>query len=137
MLSSDTPSGTTKRRRVLGVEDELSLQTSLSAFLTHHEFSTLRASSIDEALNALTGVHVDAVTLDIRIPDESGLKRSGMAILEAMRLMPTYEQVPVVILTGVTLSPEDEETAQRLGAVILYKPRPYSVVLQCLNELAG
>ncbi len=137
MSNLDAPSTIAQRPRVLVVEDEAAVQASLSVFLTQHGFSTLRASHVDDALSALSGVRVDAVTLDIRIPDESGLKRSGLSILEAMRLIPMYEQVPVVIFTGVELSPDDEEKARRLGAVILYKPQPYAAVLEYLNELSG
>jgi len=135
MINADAQ--TPDRRRVLVVEDEAAVQASLAAFLTHHGFSTLRAASVDEVLSALNGVRVDAVTLDIHIPDESGLNRSGFAVLQAMRLMPLYERVPVVIFTGIQLPSKDEDHARSLGAVIVQKPLSYKAVLDCLNELSA
>ena len=125
----------TQRRAVLVVEDEPTLQTTLSAFLTLNEFATFRASSVDEALKILGREHIDAVTLDIRLPDEQGMQRTGLTLLNFLRATPPYERLPVVIFTGVPLSPKDAQHARRLNAEVIYKPQPFGVLLASLARL--
>jgi DNA-binding response OmpR family regulator len=120
---------------VLVVEDDPSIQSTLCATLTLVGYGTLRAASVDAALEILASEHVDAVTLDVRLPDLKGLERSGLTILGLIRARAEYANVPVVIFTGVPLSPEDEALAQKQNAEILYKPQPYSVLIAHLNRL--
>ena len=60
------------RRTVLVVEDEPTLQTTLSKYLTLNRFKRLRAESVDDALASLERKHIDVVTLDIGLPDAQG-----------------------------------------------------------------
>jgi DNA-binding response OmpR family regulator len=124
-----------RRRCVLVVEDEELLQTTLSAFLTLNEFVTFRASDVDRALDILSRERIDAVTLDIRLPDPSGTKRNGFTILTFLRAHPVHAQLPVVIFTGMPLTLEEEELATRLRAEVIYKPDPYRLVVEGLTRM--
>ena len=122
-------------RVVLVAEDEPALQSSLSAFLTLNGFQTFKASEFEEALEILARERIDAVTLDIRVPDGSGMQRNGLTLLNALRNNPKYRKMPVVVFTGIPLSPEDEQHVQHLGAAVIYKPQSLSVILECLTRL--
>jgi DNA-binding response OmpR family regulator len=120
---------------VLVVEDDASVQTTLSATLTLLGFTPHHATSVDEALRILGQEHIDAVTLDIRLPDATGLHRSGLSLLAFLRATAEYANVPVIIFTGVPLSPEDAAMARKCNAEVFQKPQPYSVLINQLNRL--
>jgi len=127
---------TTERRpAVLVVEDEALLQSTLSAFLTLHHFTTFRASDVEEAEKILGRERIDAVTLDIKLPDARGTKRNGFTLLKSLRATPAHAHLPVVIFTGMPMTEEEEQLAKRLHAEIIYKPDPYRLVVEGLTRL--
>ena len=89
-------------------------------------FSPHPAQNVDEALAILENEHVDAVSLDMCMPDSKGLKRTGLSFLTILRAMPDRASLPAMIRTGMPLSIEDEDTARRLNAQVFYKPQSYS-----------
>ena len=119
---------------VLVVEDEQSVQTTLCATLTLMGFKTYHADTVDSALKILGTEHVDAVSLDFRLPDPKGLQQTGLSLLAFLRATAEYAHVPVLIFTGMPLSPEDEELVRRHDAHVFYKPQPYSVLIEHLNR---
>ena len=124
-----------RRPAVLVVEDEALLQATLSAFLTLHHFTTFRASDVDEAEKILGREQIDAVTLDIKLPDARGMKRNGFTLLESLRATPAHARLPVVIFTGMPMTEEEEQLAKRLHAEVIYKPDPYRLVVEGLTRL--
>jgi len=120
---------------VLVVEDELAVQTTLCATLTLMGFKAYPADTVENALKVLGREHVDAVCLDVRLPDPKGLERSGLTLLAFLRATAEYAHVPVLIFTGNPLSPDDEELARRNDAHVFYKPQRYSVLIEHLNRL--
>ena len=122
---------------VLVVEDEIPVQTTLCATLTLAGFTTRRADNVEDALNTLTSAHIDAVILDVRLPDPKGLQRTGLTVLAYLRTTTEYRQTPVVIFTGVPLSDEDDALVRRHDAQLFYKPRQYSVIIETLQKMLG
>jgi CheY-like chemotaxis protein len=51
---------------------------------------------------------VDAVSLDVRLPDPKGLERSGLTLLAYLRASTEHAHLPVLIFTGQPLSQEEE-----------------------------
>jgi len=119
---------------VLVLEDDPAVQATLCTLLAHAGFTAHHAVTVDDALAILRREHVDAVSLDVKVPDPQGLERSGLSLLTALRAMPGYAAVPAVIFTGMPLSCEEEDAAHRLNASVFYKPQPYSVLIQHLNQ---
>ena len=78
------------RAAILVVEDETSLRTTMCAALTLMGFMTHQAASVDEALKVLGGDHVDAIVLDVRLPDPTGLQTSGLHLLRFVRATPEH-----------------------------------------------
>jgi DNA-binding response OmpR family regulator len=124
----------TQLKTVLVVEDEPSVQTTLCATLSLMGFRPCHAGTIEAALQLLGTEHIDAVSLDVRLPDPSGLQRSGLSLLAFLRATAEYAQIPVMIFTGMPLSPEDEALVHRHDAQLFYKPQPYSRLIECLTR---
>jgi DNA-binding response OmpR family regulator len=117
------------------VEDEASLRTTMCASLTLMGFATYQADSVDAALRILGAEHVDAIVLDVRLPDSSGLQTSGLHLLRFVRATPEHAQIPVLIFTGIPLSRAEEETVRQHRGRVFYKPQPYRVLINELNEM--
>jgi DNA-binding response OmpR family regulator len=125
----------TSRAAILVVEDETSLRTTMCAALTVMGFITHQAESVDAALKILGAEHVDAIVLDVRLPDPTGLQQSGLHLLRYLRATPEHAHLPVLIFTGVPLSEADEELVRLHGGHVFYKPQRYMVLINQLNEL--
>jgi len=123
---------TRPRRTVLVVEDALTTRCILEQFFARAGCDVLQASDPESAMMRLKTTTVDAVILDLRLSDE----RSGLEVLEQMRLDERYDEVPVVVLTGVTeVDQAEDEVIQRHGAHLLYKRFGYREVVQRLEKI--
>jgi DNA-binding response OmpR family regulator len=120
------------RRTILVVEDALTTRCILEQFFARAGCDVLQASDPDAAMMRLKSTTVDAVILDLRLSED----RSGLEVLEQMRLDERYDEVPVVVLTGVSEVDEaEEETIQRHRAHLLYKRFGYREVVQRLEKI--
>jgi DNA-binding NtrC family response regulator len=122
---------------ILVVEDEPSVQTTFCATLTLMGFRTHHADTVDSALEILTREHIDAVSLDVRLPDPKGQDRSGLTLLAYLRSTDEYAHLPVLIFTGVPLSSEEEGLIQGHNAQVFYKPQRYTTLVDCLTRMLG
>jgi two-component system response regulator AtoC len=64
---------------LLVVEDEVHLRTALTALVEREGFSAVEASTLEEARKALTQSPIDAVLVDLTLPDGDGLELIGDA----------------------------------------------------------
>ena len=120
------------RRTILVVEDALTTRCILEQFFARAGCDVVQASDPESAMKRLKATSVDAVILDLRLSDE----RSGLEVLEQMRLDERYDDVPVVVLTGVTeVDQAEEEIIQRHRAHLLYKRFGYREVVQRLEKI--
>lgn len=123
---------TPPRRTILVVEDALTTRCILEQFFARAGCDVIQASDPDSAMKRLKSTSVDAVILDLRLSDE----RSGLEVLEQMRLDERYDDVPVVVLTGVTeVDQAEEEVIQRHRAHLLYKRFGYREVVERLEKI--
>ena len=120
------------RRTILVVEDALTTRCILEQFFARAGCDVVQASDPESAMKRLKSTSVDAVILDLRLSDE----RSGLEVLEQMRLDERYDDVPVVVLTGVTeVDQAEEEIIQRHRAHLLYKRFGYREVVERLEKI--
>ena len=123
---------TPPRRTILVVEDALTTRCILEQFFARAGCDVVQASDPESAMKRLKSTSVDAVILDLRLSDE----RSGLEVLEQMRLDERYDEVPVVVLTGVTeVDQAEEEVIQRHRAHLLYKRFGYREVVERLEKI--
>jgi DNA-binding response OmpR family regulator len=104
--------------RVLLVEDESDLASTLSRALDEAHFAVDVAADGDEAQFLLNEVRYDAVVLDLMVP-----KRTGWTLLQDLRR--SGAKTPVLILTALD-AVEDRVKALDLGADD-YLPKPFAI----------
>jgi DNA-binding NtrC family response regulator len=81
-------------RRILIVDDEVSLRASLARYLVGRGYEVVQAGSGEEAVRALQREKIACVLLDIGLPDQSGIDLvPGLLTLEPM--------LAILMLTGV------------------------------------
>ena len=122
------------RHAVLVVEDAISVRTMLAEFFMRHGYDVLHARHPDVALKRLSaaGTTVEAVILDICLDDH----RSGLEVLELIRLDERFVNLTVVVLTGLArLDLREIEIIRRNRAHLLYKQQGYKKVFERLGHL--
>jgi two-component system, OmpR family, KDP operon response regulator KdpE len=102
--------------RVLVVEDEGSILRSLSSVLRAAGYEAVGAETADQALQAAALRPPDAVLLDLRLPDASGL--------EVCRRLREWSEVPIVVVSA--LGDEGEKIAALDAGADDYVTKPYA-----------
>jgi DNA-binding response OmpR family regulator len=115
------------------VEDAIAVRNMLEDFLGLYGYDVLVASHPDTAFKRLkqSSAMLDAMILDIGLDDN----RSGIEVLEMMRLDDRFVDLPVVVLTGLSLTSEEEESIQRNRAHLLHKKEGYERVFNRLGQI--
>jgi CheY-like chemotaxis protein len=122
------------RRTVLVVEDALTVRNMLEDFFTMYGYDVLMASNPETAFKRLKESHavLDAMILDVALDDN----RSGLEVLELIRLDDRFAELTVVVLTGLpNLDPKSLELIKRNRAHLLYKQEGYERVFNKLDVI--
>jgi len=85
-----------KRKKILIIDDEQDILVYLSTFFTDNNFQVISAHDGKEGIQKALSENPDIITLDISMPEESGIK--------ALRELQNNEHtnnIPVIIITGV------------------------------------
>jgi len=132
-----TPISRAPQRRcptVLLVDDELLIRESLGRFLERAGYTVIAVADPDTAARHLRKSDIHAVILDIRLAGG----RSGLEVLERIRLDEASTDLPVIVLTGVYfLEPAEVALIHRHRADVFYKPEVGPRLVQHLGHLTG
>lgn len=85
------------RKRILIVDDEQDIRTYLSTLLEDQGFLTVQAKDGEEAMQELLRELPDAITLDISMPEKSGVK-----FFREIKTDDRWKNIPIIIVTGVS-----------------------------------
>ncbi|HEY9028909.1 MAG TPA: response regulator, partial [Burkholderiaceae bacterium] len=119
--------GAKKVKRVLVVEDDAEFAGVLYKLAHERRYRCLVASTATEALELATGFLPDAILLDVRLPDDSGL-----SVLQLLKDDPRTRHIPVHIVAGEDFS----EIALHMGAVgFAVKPATREELQQVFQRL--
>jgi len=103
-------------RRVLVVEDDPALRTSVANLLGKSDVEIKTAATVAEAL-ALLGQHsFDCIVTDLSLPDQSGYE-----LLETMARDEPYSIPPVIVYTGRSLDAQEEQRLRKYSKSIIIK----------------
>ena len=80
------------------VDDVSDITEMLSVLLTHAGYDVTTASSAQDAIALAREHHFDVVISDIGMPEMNGYE-----LAKALRLLPGYETVPMVAVTGYSM----------------------------------
>lgn len=117
-----------KELRVLLVDDDEGLRNIMCERLRKDGYDVICAADGTDAARVLSRMHVDAVLLDLLMPN-----RDGFTVLRDVRQMP--KAPPVIVMTG-SIAPNAEDEAVALGAkVFLRKPFELRQLLWELDSL--
>jgi DNA-binding NtrC family response regulator len=118
-----------KRGTVLLAEDDIGVRQALRREFVEYGFEVEEAQNIDEALDVMVSKSVDAVILDMKMPDET----AGLRLLRAaFHFDVARANVPIIVFTGYE-SYENCVAAVKAGAAD-YMPKGF-VGTNTLREL--
>ena len=84
-------------KRILIVDDEQDIRTYLSTLLEDQGYTTVRAKDGVEAMQQVQTEIPDLITLDISMPEKSGIK-----FFRDLKSDERWKKIPVIIVTGVS-----------------------------------
>jgi CheY-like chemotaxis protein len=87
----------TDKKKILIVDDEQDILTYLSTLLEDNGYATALAKDGEEALKQVEAVGPDLITLDVSMPEKSGIK-----LYREVKADDRWKQIPVIIVTGVS-----------------------------------
>jgi CheY-like chemotaxis protein len=85
------------RKTILVVEDEADETAYLGALFEDHGFAVISACNGQEGFEKAKSQHPDLITLDISMPEESGVR-----MFRDLQGDPATAAIPVIIITGIT-----------------------------------
>ena len=118
------------KTRILVVDDEPNNQRILNYTLNKAGYETITAGNGEAALGLLNENNGDLAILDVAMPG-----MDGITLLQHIRTMQKYENLPVIILTG---SGDDTERIRAEEAGVqsfLTKPASSKTILDTVNHL--
>jgi CheY-like chemotaxis protein len=118
---------------VLVLDDEESVRHALRLYLERHSYTAVEAATVEAAVESMRTTAFEAVILDVRLPGSE----SGLDALEALRRIPEFAPVPVLIVTGSVLTEQEEQQVTRQRAHVVYKPEGFKTVVNFLDQLTG
>ncbi len=84
-------------KRILIVDDEQDIRTYLSTLLEDQGYGTVQAKDGLEAMQQVQAGTPDLITLDISIPEKSGVK-----FFRDFKSDERWKKIPIIIVTGVS-----------------------------------
>jgi CheY-like chemotaxis protein len=102
---------------ILVIDDEEYIRRMIGFVLEGSGFEVIQAASTEDGLEIMRTYHPDVVTLDLMMPE-----RSGLDLLATKQADPQICDIPSIIITAVGIR-ADLEKARQLGAsATLNKP---------------
>lgn len=111
---------TGKGERILIVDDDLSILSSVSQYLQLEGFETASAASGKEGLEWMKQHRADIILLDVNMPEMNGFE-----VLETIRKDNKLQHIPVLLLTG-NVSEKDQLQGWHKGAAH-YVTKPFEM----------
>jgi DNA-binding response OmpR family regulator len=115
---------------ILVVDDDDVVMKTFERVLTVGGFHVVTAHSAREALAHLDAERPDAVILDVWMPLVNGL-----GFLYRLRALETHQHLPVLVVTGGSLTHEMLAELATLGATVRHKPIPATELLAATRRM--
>lgn len=114
-------------KRILIIDDEISIQESLAGILEDEGFSSMGVSSAEEGLEILESVNIDLVLLDIWLGDNM----DGMTALEKI-----HEQysMPIIMISGHGTIETAVQATHKGAFDFIEKPLSYDKIILAISN---
>ncbi len=116
-------------KKILIVDDEPSLVTYLETLLQDNGYETISATDGKVALEKLQREHPDLVTLDISMPEPSGIR-----LYRNLKDDPDLARIPVVVVTAVTGYGGDSEAFKKFLSTRKQVPPPEGFIAKPVDQ---
>jgi CheY-like chemotaxis protein len=117
-------------RLALVVDDVSDVTEMLSVLLTHAGYEVVTALSAHGALEAVRKQRFDVIISDIGMPEMNGYQ-----LAREIRMLPGYEKVPMVAVTGYSMFDDRERSLNAGFSAHLTKPIEPRVLLDLIERL--
>ena len=119
-------------KRILVVDDSVTMLQQLEVFLESHGFEVLKAMSAQAGLALVRNERLDLLIVDVNMPGMSGLE-----MLREVRAIPGYDKTPCFVLT--TESTKDLiSIGKEAGATAwIVKPFKQEIMLRGIHKVLG
>jgi len=115
------------------MDDEPFVRQAARRFLGGSGYSCVEAETVDAALEVLRTTPVVAAMLDMRLQDS----RTGLDVLNDLRSLPEFVDIPVMIVTGSILTETEIAAIAKLRGFVFFKPEGFSTIVNFLDRLTG
>ncbi len=121
------------KKQILIVDDEKDIRDVVRASLEEFAgWQTILAASGVEGLWIAKTEALDAILLDISMPDMSGFE-----LCEALQVDPATQKIPVIVLTAKVLPSDRQRLAELQVAGIITKPFKPLTIWRQVAEILG
>jgi two-component system CheB/CheR fusion protein len=117
-------------RSALVVDDVADVTELLSVLLSYAGYQVVTAASARAALEAARSQHFDVIISDIGMPEMNGYQ-----LARELRLLPGYETVPMVAVTGYSMFDDRQRSLNAGFNAHLTKPIIPKVLLDLIEQL--
>ena len=119
----------TRKKKILILDDEPSARTYLQALLDDNGYETSVACDGKEGIEKARKEKPDLVTLDISMPEESGVR-----FYRELKEDPEMAKTPVVIVTAVTGAGGDPEGFRKFISSRRHVPSPEGFISKPIDR---
>jgi len=109
------------KEKIIVIDDEFEILEVLKEALKEAGFNVFSALSADDALDILKTTAIDLMVTDINMPGKDGLQ-----LIEELRKIENYKNLPVIVLTGVKT--KDAVVKGKELGVVAYLIKPFNFV---------
>ena len=117
-----------KKKSVLAIDDD-AVQLRLFRNILHPAYDIWTVNSAANALNFLNNNQVDIILLDIAMPNITGFD-----FLYDIRKIPSYFEVPIIIISGKTGNEFFTEARNSSAFDVLSKPVDPDLLVQTIEK---
>ncbi|MCP3887625.1 MAG: sigma-54-dependent Fis family transcriptional regulator [Desulfobulbaceae bacterium] len=115
------------KKRILIIDDEISIQESLAGILEDEGFSAVTASSAEDGLELLENTNIDLVLLDIWL----GENMDGMTAIEKIR---EHHTMPIIMISGHGTIETAVQATKKGAFDFIEKPLSYDKIILAITN---
>lgn len=119
-----------QKRKILLVEDEVTLRDTIEEILDFNNFNVRTAFSGENALEILKDWHPDLIISDVMMP---GI--SGFDLIKAVKEIPVISQIPFIFLSAMVAEQEHKKGLDLGAEAFIAKPFKTIELLKVIEKL--
>ncbi|OGX41240.1 MAG: hypothetical protein A2984_02455 [Omnitrophica WOR_2 bacterium RIFCSPLOWO2_01_FULL_41_12] len=118
-------------KKILVVDDEEEILTYLGNILKRAHYEFISTTKGKEVFDLAKSAKPDLIILDVLLPDLQGDEVAALLSQE-----PATSDIPIIFLTGVLITKEEEDLARKTGKhYLMAKPATEKEILEMVNAV--